>query len=170
MKFYGFAAAGWIFVVGNSMLFGSGARLPPGYRVKLNRPVAAIMAPFARLDIGRSRMDLPDLRIVSTRPAPRRIAYRLPEATVDLRFEPVEEGAATVVYADVHIALRKPGPSAPAYDEVAIEKTLTDAVRETGENLDRGWTGSAAARPFADRMVGLALATGRHRAPASAGY
>ncbi len=145
---------------------GCGGTGAEDFAIEVQRPVAAVFAPFSQIDTGIAGQIFPGLQVKQSRPSESELLYTIPgdgvsESTFLLTFEPTGEGAATII----HVAIDVPPVRSKidGLDKVLSERKVEAAVERlfesAGVSLEQRETGGLQLAEFSRILTGVAIAT-----------
>ena len=156
----------WKVVLLALLASGCGVTGAEDFAIEVQRPVAAVFAPFSQIDTGIAGQIFPGLQVKKSRPSESELLYTIPgdgasESTFLLTFEPTGDGAATII----HVAIDVPPVrrKIDGLDKVLSERKLEAAVERlfesAGASLERRETSSSQLTEFSRILTGVAIAT-----------
>jgi hypothetical protein len=166
MRIRGFAA---LATLGPALLLagcdGSGSDAED-FTVEIKRPAAVVFAPLLAADVSEARMIFPGIGFQRSQPKDGEILYTIPgsgsfPATIRLRIEGKDGGAATVVHAfvkvpEVHATI---GGQEMVVSERKVENQLQGLLKSTGRSLEMGSSAKTETSSLSTMLMAIAVAT-----------
>ena len=162
MRYAGFAALAPL------LLAGCGSGGGEDFTVEVKRPIAAVFAPLAAVNVAEARPLFAGIRVDRSRPSDNELLYTIPgsddvTSTVRLRLEPLRDGEATMIHASVDV------PPVHAFidghekvlSESKLETRLKQLLESTGRNLEMGSRSESDAMKLSGLLAAIAVATNK---------
>ena len=154
--------------VGSLLLAGCGSS-GDDFTVELYRSPERVMASLSSIDLAEARKALPELDIQTSQPGSNELVFTIPSKSFDgkevdksvvhLRFEPVRDGKATVIHAQVDVPATRVlmGKANMELSEVKVEAALKKLLERSGQSPAYGEAGGRTSKEMADLLVAVAV-------------
>lgn len=162
MRFWGFAAVAPALLLAGC----DGSSDTEDFAVEIKRPVEVVYAPLLAANASEAQIVFPGITFQRSRPSDGEILYTIPgsgsfPATVRLKLEAKDGGAATIVHAfvkvpEVHATI---GGKEMVVSERKVENALQGLLKATGRSLEMGSSAKAETSGLSTMLLAIAVAT-----------